>query len=162
MWMNPFPPSDDAEWATGGAPAWQSAHEMADLFRPTVCASTPDVSKGRATVANAKRILFSAPLYVYASALDELTKSSFPGTLDLVAGHAAVYGWYLAMFEALNASGDAADEWVWARWQAGLTVSLHAQPSALPDALAAASLEANNELCGWAKVCGDGFPAFSQ
>ena len=77
-------------------------------------------------LAKEKRLFFRSPLFVHASTLDALSKPSFPGTLELVSGHVALYGWYLAAYEALDASG-CADERVWAVWQAGLTVSIHAQ-----------------------------------
>ena len=66
------------------------------------------------------------------------------------------------MFEALNGSGVGADEWVWAAWQADLTVRLHAQVVASPDALAALSLKATDDLFVWAKVAGDSFPSFAK
>ena len=97
-------------------------------------------------MAKEKRLLFRAPVQVHASTLEALTKTSFPGTLDLVSGHVILYGWYLAMFEALDASGSGAEEWMLALWQAGLTISIHAQVVTNPADLAALSLKASNDV----------------
>ena len=89
--------------------------------------SSASVRGRKEKVTKEQRLLFRTPFFVHASILDALKKPTFPGTLDLVGGHVALYGWFLAMLEALDAGGPAADEWVWALWQAGLTASIHAQ-----------------------------------
>ena len=102
------------------------------------------VETGR--VAKEKRLWFRALVQAHVSTLDALTKPSFPGTLELVSGHVMLYGWYLAVFEALDAGGPAADEWNYMLWQAGLTVSIHAQVVTNPADLAALSLKASNDV----------------
>ena len=64
----------------------------------------------------------------------------------------------LAMLEVLDTSGH---EWMLALWQAGLTVTIHAQVVATVRDLAAPSLKASNELYGWSKACGESFPSFA-
>ena len=168
MWLNPFTTvvnalagsltCSEAANAAGPAPTWESVHRMADQFRVS---QDPASTQEKGRVAKEKRLLFRAPVQVHASTLEALTKTSFPGTLDLVSGHVILYGWYLAMFEALNASGSGAEEWMLALWQAGLTISIHAQVVTDPAELAALSLKASNDVFTWEKACGDSFPSFA-
>ena len=157
-WLNPFPTSTEAANSAGPAPTWESVHLMADQFRVS---QDPASTQETGRVAKEKRLLFRAPVQVHASTLEALTKTSFPGTLDLVSGHVIMYGWYVAMFEALDASGSGAEEWMLALWQAGLTISIHAQVVTDPAELAALSLKASNDVFTWEKACGDSFPSFA-
>ena len=159
LWLNPFTTSQETAQAAGPPPTWESVHQMADQFR--VGQDPPGQTEKGRKLAKEKRLLFRTPLFVHASTLDALAKPSFPGTLELVSGHVALYGWYLAAYEALDAGGPAADEWVWALWQAGLTVSIHAQIVTSPSDLAAISLKASNEIFLWSKACGESFPTFA-
>ena len=169
MWLNPFTTvvnalagsltCSEAANAAGPAPTWESVHRMADQFRVSQDPASTRVETGR--VAKEKRLLFRAPVQVHAPTLDTLTKPSFPGTLELVSGHVMLYGWYLAVFEALDAGGPAADEWNYMLWQAGLTVSIHAQVVTNPADLAALSLKASNDVFLWERACGDSFPSFA-
>ena len=152
MWLNPFTTSKKHAEAAGPAPPWTTVHIMADMFRVEKALEV----KGK--VAKEKRLWFRTPFFVHASTLDALKKPPFPGTLDLINGHVALYGWYLAMFEALEASSR---EWMLALWQAGLTVSIHAQMLTSLGDLAALSMRASNELYGWSKACGESFPSFA-
>ena len=152
MWLNPFTTCKKHAEAAGPAPPWMTVHIMADMFRVEKALEV----KGK--VAKEKRLWFRTPSFVHASTLDALKKPPFPGTLDLINGHVALYGWYLAMLEALEASSR---EWMLALWQAGLTVSIHAQISTSLGDMAALSLRASNELYGWSKACGESFPSFA-
>ena len=64
-------------------------------------------------VAREDRIQFPLTLHVYASTLDELVKDAFPGNLRLLNGHLAIYGWYVAMAEALAAQSE---KWAASLW----------------------------------------------
>ena len=146
VWLHPFCTSggDEAN-AAGEMPSWAQVHEMANLFRPS--GGNQDVEFQEGCVAKEKRMFFRAPFHVHASTLDAFVKkATFPGTMELVAGHVILYAWCLAMFEALDAGGRAGNEWVLALWQAALTASIHAEIITESSALAVASLKANNEL----------------
>ncbi len=60
-----------------------------------------------------------------------------------VTGHAAPYGWYLAMTEALIATDL---PWIAVLWQAGLTVSVQGVLAENEQSLALLSLKQNNGL----------------
>ena len=60
-----------------------------------------------------------------------------------------------------SASGIATAVWVFDVWQAGLTVSTHAQVVASEVGLASHSSQAITELFVLAKACGDSLPAFA-
>ena len=87
----------------------------------------------------------------------------------MVTGHAAVYGWDLAMFEALDqtcAPGAAAatcnKEWVASLWQAALTLTLQGHLVQGVENLAVLSMQKNSDLILGSKLMADSFPAFAR
>ena len=86
-------------------------------------ATTTEQGEGR--VAQTCRIQFPVTLDVYASTLGAFQTSTFPGSLNILTGHAAVYGWYKTMHEALILP-DGNATIVAALWQAAMTVSIKA------------------------------------
>ena len=88
------------EDVAGDLDSWAFVNSMADVFRKPGGASTP--SNG--TVAKEKRLSFSVVFSVWAPNLDFYAgRATFPGTMRLVAGHVALWGWFVAALEALDA-----------------------------------------------------------
>ena len=153
FWINPFP-ADDA--VAGDNESWQLVNLMAEDFRVARGASTP--SSG--TLAKEKRLAFTVQLAVWAPNLDFYSGNDhFPGTMKLVAGHAALWGWYVAAFEALDA-GNA--ELVALLWQAALTVTIQAHIVKERSRLAVLSISLSNQYFVNAKALADTFPAFAM
>ena len=93
---------------------------MASAFR----SDDPDAMKKQSgTVAKDKRVLCSTSSYIQDSLLGGFRKGCFPGTMQLVTGHAALYAWFLALHQALESSDV---ECVAPFWQAGFTVAIQA------------------------------------
>ena len=83
--MKPFPPkTGDFAIVAGSMPCWDDIERASELFQGTAH-DLDDVAK-------AGRIKFPGMLHVYASTLDEIEKNKFPGTLQILVGHALVYG----------------------------------------------------------------------
>lgn len=116
FWVNPFPASAQATVCAGETPPWSAVMGMSDAFRPDDAATfkQPDAT------AREKRI---SPGHVGAPCLDVggFDKATFKGTLQLVTGHPVIYGWYVAMREALS-RGD--NRWIASLVQAAVTVTL--------------------------------------
>ena len=111
------------------------------------------------TVARERRILFPVVLCVHAPTLDDFRSGSFAGSLQVVTGHCAIYGWYVSMFEALNGQDF---DWVTALWQAALTVTLHAHIVTNYEALAALSIRQTGDMQQVANCLTDSFPSFAR
>ena len=160
FWANPFPAGKDDQVAAGEIPSWPCIAEMADMFRQPSGASSPGE-----TVAKGKRIMFPVVLHVHAPSAADFKGKTFPGNLRVVTGHAAIYAWYLAMFEvldsAVSAGTDVVDR-VAALWQAALTVSFCGWIVENTEKLALLSMQKNNEIHQHAKLLGDSFPAFAR
>ena len=99
----------------------------------------PSAAQSRARTTAKKIRIFSIALIVHNSTLDDFKRDSFPGTLKLTTGHAALYAWYLAMYEAWE-SGNA--PWVAALWQAALIATVQAHAIQSHQALAILSMHA--------------------
>ena len=74
--------------------------------------------------------------------MDVFRADTFPGSLKLATGHAALWGWYLAAFEALDAGNT---EVVAFLWQAALTATIQANVVTDTSELALLSLTINND-----------------
>ena len=154
LWVNPFPASPEEKTVAGENPSWAMVDDMANLFR--FRASTPGDAGG---VARDMRIVFPVTLCVSAKKAADLAGDTFPGTLRAVTGHTSIYGWFLAMYEALeNGPGS----WVKALWQAALKVTIQSHVIADMSSLAVLSMQKNNDLRVNAKVLTDSFPAFAR
>ncbi len=155
FWCNPFPLSGTRATIAGETPGWQAVHDMADFFRPFGLKQKRAADK----VARDGRIQFPVVLCVHAPTLDAFTAATFPGTLDVLTGHAALYGWYLAMTEALIATDL---PWIATLWQAGLTVSVQGVLAEDDQSLALLSMKQNNDLRTTSASFADTFPAFAR
>ena len=151
LWTNPFPIDAQAQVCAGEVPGWATVCAMAEPFR---CGG-----KTAGTAARDRRILFPVTLCVHASTLDCFKAESFAGSLQVVTGHAAIYGWFLAMFEALCGQDPV---WVAALWQAALTVTLQAHIVDSPEALAILSMRSNSDMFHNARNMVDTFPSFAR
>ena len=156
FWINPFPASGDDEAVAGDLNSWAFVNSMADVFRDSGGASTP--SKG--TVAKEKRLTFTVVFSVWAPNLDFYDgRATFPGTMKLVAGHVAIWGWYVAAYEALEAGQT---ELLALLWQAALTATIQANVVKERSSLAAISIGLSNIFFVNAMVLADSFPAFAR
>ena len=158
FWVNPFPASPQEAIVAGESPSWAMVDDMAGIFR--ACASTPgdDDDKLKLT-ARDNRIVFPVTLCVYAPKAADLEGKTFPGALRVVTGHTAIYGWYLAMYEALDKGPRS---WVAALWQAALTVTIQSHVIADVSSLALLSMRKNSDLKSKPTVLTDGLPAFAR
>ena len=157
FWINPFTSSDEEMICAGGVPSWEAVNAMADVFRLPEGASTPFCA---GPVAKGKRMMFSVVLVVHADKMEALaSRGTFPGSLKLVTGHAALWGWYLAACGALDVGNS---EHVALLWQAALTASLQAHILESPEQLALLSMKTNNEHCVIAQSLAETFPGFAR
>lgn len=162
FWANPFPVGQDDAVAAGVTPSWPTIVEMAESMRPKPGASAPD-----STVAKGKRVMFPVMLAVHAPSKDDFKGKTFPGSLRVVTGHAAIYAWFLAMYEALDnpvgaSTPDDVKDGVGALWQAALTVTFQGHIVPTVEDLAILSMQKNNDLFLQAKILGDSFPGFAR
>ena len=116
----------------GGLPGWPDIMETMSLF---VAESDRVTTTGRIKIPGA--------LYVYASTLDEVEKDVFPGTLNILVGHALYFGWHVSMYKALASGSDA---WIASLWQAALTVTMHIVVGKTVEALAAEAMVSMDKL----------------
>lgn len=151
FWTNPFPDDAQAQVCAGEVPGWSTVCAMADGFR---CGGQTG-----GTAARDRRIIFPVTMCVHASTLDAFKADSFAGSLKVVTGHAATYGWFLAMFDALGGQDCI---WVAALWQAALTVTLRAHIIDSPEALAILSMQHNSDMKHNAENLVDTFPSFAR
>ena len=151
FWANPFPDDRQAQVCAGEVPGWPIVWGMAECFR---CGGQTE-----GTAARDRRILFPVTLCLHASTLDGFKGDSFAGSLRVVTGHAAIYGWYVAMCEAL---GGQDRTWVATLWQAALTVTLQAHIVDSPEALAVLSMKHTSDMASSARNLEDTFPAFAR
>ena len=157
FWINPFVDGTDENMCAGEGQSWEVVHTMADVFRVNTShgASTP-MSDG---LAKGRRLKFSVIFPVHGDKVDFFGKQdSFPGTLKLVTGHVALWGWYLAAFEALDAGNTAL---VALLWQAALNATIQANVITDTSALALLSMS-SNDLFVNAKCMMDSFPGFAR
>ena len=156
FWINPFTSDATEKVCAGDCPSWETVTMMmAQVFRPTVGASTPD-----GKLAKSRRLRFTVDFVVFAQAVKSFCgHDSFPGTLKLVFGHAALWGWYVAAFEALDA---AAPDMVALLWQAALTPTIQAHIVTDTSQLALHSMKANNVHQLHAAALTDSFPSFAK
>ena len=154
FWVNPFPREQETTVA-GETPSWAQVDDMAGLFRvrPSTAGDNP------CNLAQKDRILFPVVLTVCAPKVADLACDTFSGTLRLLTGHASIYGWFLAMFEALE---DGPASWVTALWQAALTVTIQSHVLADEAWIAVLSMRKNDDLRINAKALADSFPAFAK
>ena len=151
FWLNPFPQSGEDAQIAGSTPSWQQIEGMAAAFR---------VADGQnENVMREGRIIFPVVLPVHAPRAEELAQATFSGVLRLVTGHAALYGWYVAMFEALD-SGSLS--WTRKLWQAALTVTIQAHVVSDASSLALLSMQRNSDYFQTAKSMADSFPSFAR
>ena len=93
-------------------PAWnQVIDSSAVLFAPQTSANSP----------GKKRIFFPYPIATYVKSPHELDKPHFNAELPLVAGRAALYGFWATMMRALL---DGDDAHIFLLWQCGLTLTI--------------------------------------
>ena len=132
---------------------------MADVFRSTTPQGAPTPLIG-GSLGKSRRVRFTVDFVVYAHAVKDLCgQSFFPGTLKLITGHAALWGWYLVAFEALDAG---TPDWVALLWQAALTATIQAHIVTDASQLALHSMKSNNALQVNAKTLMDTFPSFAK
>lgn len=89
----------------------------------------------------------------------DITTMVFKHTMRLLTGHAYVYGWWRAMFDAVRE--DRLD-FVAALWQCGLTVTLHLRATQSVAALAVLSCAQSEAHKSMEKMLSDSFPAFAM
>ena len=139
-----------------------SLHSMADIFRSPAGAATSSggaSTPSEGTIAKEKRLKFSIVLPVWAQDVHAFKDcTTFPGTMRLVAGHVAIWGWFLAALEALEA-GDG--ESLAALWQAALPATIQANIVNDRSRLAAISIGMSNTFYVNAVALADTFPAFA-
>ena len=122
LWRSTLPIDEKASLIAGQTPSWTAVLEMEGLFElPEATATTTE--QGEGLVAQTCRIQVPVTLDVHASTLGAFQTSTVPGSLNILTGHAAVHGWYRAMYEALILPDDNATI-VAALWQAAMAVSL--------------------------------------
>ena len=163
FWANPFPLDKEEAVLAGETPSWHTIREMAEAMRMKPGASSP----GSSSVAKAHRIIFPVTLTVHAPSMTDFKGRAFPSNLRVVTGHAAIYAWFLAMFEALDSPNPVphrqdGNSWVAALWQAALTVTFQAHVVSSKHDLAILSMTKNNDLMLGAKHLVDSFPAFAR
>jgi len=156
FWINPFPDSPEGETLAGDTNSWAHVTSMADALRAPGGASTP--SGG--TVAKEKRLTFSVVFTVWAPNMAFYhNRASFPGTMNLVAGHVALWGWYVAVFDALCAGQT---QLLALLWQAALTATIQGNIVKERSSLAVLSMGMSNSFFVTAKSLADSFPAFAR
>lgn len=147
FWTSPFPDSPQNAMIAGETPSWDAIEVMARCFDPT-------------SLGKHGRILFPVTLTVHASSLGALDGDCFNGSLQVLMGHAAIYGWFVATFRTLDGDGDGAN--LGLLWQAALTVTLQAWVVDTPSELAVLSMKCSNDVAQQATVLVDSFPAFAR
>ena len=118
----PFTIDVEASVFAGQTPSRAGVLEMEDLLALSEASAT-NTEQGEGLVAQTCRIQCPVTLDVHASTLGAFQTSTFPGTLSILTGHAALCGWYNAMYKALILPDDNATV-VAALWQAAMTVSI--------------------------------------
>ena len=155
FWFNPFTTSGENSTCAGEVPSWAAVHSMAEHFR-----SAGGANKKGGRVAKEKRLMFTMEFLVHARRAEDFHNSSFPGNMNVVAGHAALYGWYLATFEELV--GASTPGHVAALVQAALTATVRAHVVEDHATLALLSMAFNAGLKTNEKAMTDGFPIFAR
>ena len=157
FWMSPFPQGDERTKIAGDTPSWSTVVATAVAFRPD------DIKTFEANevegAARSKRILFPGVMSVHAPTLDSFLAEAFPGNLDVLTGHAAIYAWYLAMYDALEGGHTL---WMASLFQAALTVTVRAHVCASTPELAALSIRCASEGSAVAQYTADSFPSFAR
>ena len=131
----------------GGLPGWPDIMETMSLF---VAESDRVTTTGRIKIPGA--------IYVYASTLDEVEKDVFPGTLNILVGHALYFGWHVSMFKALTSGNDA---WNASLWQAALTVTMHIVVGKTVEELAAEAMVSMGKSQTAAFTLDESWPTFA-
>jgi hypothetical protein len=156
FWLNPFPVDATMAECAGATPAWSAIHAMSDVFRP------PDLKAFAASagsVARELRLLFPTALVVHDKTAQAFFVGQFPGSIQLVTGHVALYGWFVAMHDALSQSHG---PWIAALMQAALSVTVRAVICASTPDLAVLSMRTSDEVATVTKYMCDSFPAFAR
>jgi len=158
FWSNPFVDEEDEKICAREVNSWEHVNTMADMFRlgGQEGASTP-LDGG--LIAKGKRLRFTVSFAVHAAKADVFAQHDHSASgLKLVTGHVALWGWYLAAFEALDAGNT---ELVAILWQAALTATIQAHLITDSSMLALQSMKSNNDLYINARTMTDTFPGFA-
>ena len=155
-WVRVFPLNKEMEVVAGGPLQWAQITGLADQFiseRAYACAATPEVAS------DVPQILFPVTLFVNAQRDVSMSSSQyFQGSLDLISGHAYLYAWWYAMFQALR---DDAATLVASLWQCGLTATLHLRQGLDLKQMATISCEQSELHKASKSKVSDTFPAFA-
>jgi hypothetical protein len=124
IWCNPFPASEDEEVLAGDPVLWSQVREVADRHFRHAC-KAPAETRGKAPAetrgSDVPRTVFPISLPVHVEEVGFI-ETQLRSTLHVVSGHVYLYGWYLAMYEALDA-GSTLD--VLSLWRCCLTATLN-------------------------------------
>jgi hypothetical protein len=121
--VNPLVDGEDEKICAGEVNSWDHVNTMADVFRlgGQEGASTP-LDGG--LIAKCKRLKFTVSFAVHAAKADVFAQHDHvASSLKLVTGHVALWGWYLAALEALDAGNT---KLVAILWQAALIATIQA------------------------------------
>ena len=154
-WVRVFPLNKEMEVVAGGPLQWAQITGLAEQFfseRAYTCGN-PEVAS------DVPQILFPVTLFVNAQRDVSMSSSQyFQGSLDLISGHAYLYAWWYAMFQALR---DDAATLVASLWQCGLTATLHLRQGLDLKQMAAISCEQSELHKASKSKVSDTFPAFA-
>lgn len=156
-WIQPVPGTPTDEILAGDPPTIAQVNDVCGAFFSTFAASQGAHSWHGMKV---HRLVFPTPLIVHTrGAPVDLSTMEFKHSLRLLTGHAYVYGWWLAMFDALRLERL---DVVAALWQCGLTVTLHLRSTQDVPALAVLSCSQSEAHKSMEKMLSDSFPAFAM
>ena len=152
MWCRALPQSAEHKVLAGEAPSWAEIDDLAG--------TAFSLAPLQGAVAHGGRLVFPVPLTVFGT-LDVVDRDAFDGTLDVLSGHAYIYGWYLAMHRSLEA-GPSGLAHVAKLMEAALTITLHLRVGLATPALAALSISISELYKASERLMADSFAAFAD
>lgn len=157
LWLNPFPADDDAAVIAGDPPLWTQVVQVAETHMSLEASQAKSLaaSQGQSKVA---RILFPVVVPVHAPNVEFAGASAFNMALPVVAGQVYIYGWYLALFRALQGKDIPRAA---ALWQAGLTTSVQLRAGLRTEQLAVWSIQSSETRKAQDQLFTDSFSAFA-
>ena len=154
-WIHPFPASSIEEILAGDPVLWGSVVRVADTYF-SLAASQGSTPGCGGTI---ERIVFPITLHAHAKDTVSIRADFFEASLDLVAGHVYLYGWWYAMSEALRKEDLSL---VASLWQCGLTVSVQLRRGLDAAKLAVLSCGLSEQHKTNEQIMSDSFPAFAK
>jgi hypothetical protein len=154
IWCNPFLANEDDEVLAGDPVLWSQVREVAESHFKVAVTSIKELAsspakgtahaetRGKALAEtqgpDVTRIVFPITLPVHGTEINKAKNPSLKSCLHVLSGHVYIYGWYLAMHDALDA-GSPQD--VLALWQCCLTTTLHVRVGLTLTELAVLSIQ---------------------